>query len=34
MILAYNIGQVFINMQNKIYQVFYNFQGLKFLAKI
>jgi hypothetical protein len=34
MILAYDIGQVLIDVQDKVYQVFYNFQGLKFLAKI
>ncbi|MDB5151733.1 MAG: hypothetical protein JWR54_484, partial [Mucilaginibacter sp.] len=32
--LAYNIGQVFINMQDKVYQVFYEFQLLKILPKI
>jgi hypothetical protein len=35
MILAYNVGQVFINVQDKVYQVLYDFQGLEFfVAKI
>jgi hypothetical protein len=34
MILAYNIGQVLINMQDKVYEVFYYFQLLKILPKI
>ena len=34
MILADNIGQVLINVQDKVDQVFYYFQFLKILAKI
>jgi len=34
MILANDIGQVFINVKDKVYQVLYDFQGLKILAKI
>ena len=34
MVLADDVGQVFINMQDKVYQVFYEFQLLKILPKI
>lgn len=33
MILVDNVGQVLINMQNKVYQVFYKFQVLSICGK-